>query len=100
MAYDQRRRQKLAANKLKKILETPERRAQEAAFAAAYAQDSDETLYAYLVGLKQKSGGRLKAADTIGYCYLTERLGPWPLIMSCVNGMPGTAPAEESGPDE
>ena len=98
MAYDQRRRQKIAANKLKKILESPERRAQEAVFAAAHAQDSDEALYAYLVGLKQKSGDRMKAADVIGYCCLTERLGPWPLIMSCVNGMLGTEPAEEAAP--
>ena len=100
MAYDQRRRQKLAANKLKKILETPERRAQEAAFAAAHAQDTDEVLLAYVTALKRESGDRLKAADVIGYCYLTERLGPWPLIMSRVNGMPGTAPEEENQPDE
>ena len=85
MAYDQRRRQKLAANKLKKILESPERRAQEAAFAAAHAQDSDEALLSYVAELQQRTGGKLKAADVIGYCYLIERLGPWPGIMTRVN---------------
>ena len=85
MAYDQRRRRKLADNKLKKTLETPVRRAQEDAFAAAHAGDSDEALLAYVTALKRASGDRLKAADVIGYRYLTERLGPWPLIMTRVN---------------
>ena len=85
MVYDQRRRQKLAANKLKKILDSPERRAQEDGFAAARAGDSDEALLAYITALKRESGDRLKAADVIGYRYLTERLGPWPGIMTRVN---------------
>ena len=77
--------QKLAANKLKKTLETPTRRAQETAFAAAHAGDSDEALYDYVLELKREAKDRLKAADVIGYCYLTERLGPWPGIMTRVN---------------
>ena len=77
--------QKLAANKLKKTLDTPERRVQETAFAAAHAGDSDEALLAYITALKRESGDRLKAADVIGYRYLTERLGPWPGIMTRVN---------------
>ena len=83
--YDQRQIQKLAANKLKKTLETPERRAKEDAFAAAHAGDSDEVLYDYVQTLKREVKDRLKAADVIGYCYLTERLGPWPGIMTRVN---------------
>ena len=83
--YDQRRIQKLAANKLKKILDTPERVALENSFAAAHTDNNDEELYAYVVDLKRNSGGRLKAADVIGYCYLTERLGPWPGIMTQIN---------------
>ena len=83
--YDQRQIQKLAANKLKKTLETPERRAQETAFAAAHAGDSDEVLYDYVLKLKRNAKDRLKATDVIGYCYLTERLGPWPGIMTQVN---------------
>ena len=77
--------QKLAANKLKKTLETPERRAQETAFAAAHAGDSDEVLYDYVLKLKRNAKDRLKAADVIGYRYLTERLGPWQGIMTRVN---------------
>ena len=83
--YDSRRIQKLAANKLKKTLEEPSRRAQETAFAAAHADDSDEALLAYITALKRESGDRLKAADVIGYCYLIERLGPWQGIMTEVN---------------
>ena len=83
--YDSRRIQKLAANKLKKTLEAPERRALENGFASAHADDSDEALLAYVTGLKRESGDRLKAADVIGYRYLTERLGPWPAIMTQVN---------------
>ena len=83
--YDSRRIQKLAANKLKKTLEEPACRAQETAFAAAHAGDSDEALLAYVTGLKRESGDRLKAADVIGYRYLTERLGPWAGIMTQVN---------------
>lgn len=83
--YDSRRIQKLAANKLKKTLEEPTRRALENGFAAAHGQDSDEALLAYITALKRESGDRLKAADVIGYRYLTERLGPWPLIMTRVN---------------
>ena len=83
--YDSRRIQKLAANKLKKTLEAPDRRALENGFAAAHGQDSDEALLAYVTGLKRESGDRLKAADVIGYRYLTERLGPWPAIMTQVN---------------
>ena len=83
--YDQRRIQKLAANKLKKILDTHERVALENSFAAAHTDNNDEELYAYVVDLKRNSGGRLKAADVIGYCYLTERLGPWPGIMTQIN---------------
>ena len=83
--YDSRRIQKLAANKLKKTLEEPSRRAQENGFAAAHADDSDEALLAYVTALKRESGDRLKAADVIGYRYLTERLGPWQGIMTEVN---------------
>ena len=83
--YDQRQIQKLAANKLKKTLETPARRAQETAFAAAHAGDSDEALYDYVLELKREAKNRLKATDVIGYCYLIERLGPWPGIMTEVN---------------
>ena len=83
--YDSRQIQKMAANRLKKILETPERRALENEFAASHAQDSDETLLAYVVGQKRVAGDRLKAADVIGYRYLTERLGPWARIMTQVN---------------
>ena len=83
--YDSRRIQKLAANKLKKTLEEPNRRALENGFAAAHAGDSDEALLAYVTVLKRESGDRLKAADVIGYRYLTERLGPWPGIMTRVN---------------
>ena len=83
--YDSRRIQKLAANKLKKTLEAPERRAQENGFAAAHGQDSDEALLAYVTALKRDSGDRLKAADVIGYRYLTERLGSWAGIMTRVN---------------
>ena len=85
MAYDQRRRRKLADNKLKKVLDAPARRAQEDAFAAAHAGDSDEALLAYVTALKRASGDRLKAADVIGYRCLTERLGPWAGIMTRVN---------------
>ena len=83
--YDSRRIQKLAANKLKKTLEEPSRRALENGFAAAHADDSDEALLAYVTALKRDAGDRLKAADVIGYRYLTERLGPWPSIMTQVN---------------
>ena len=83
--YDSRRIQKLAANKLKKTLEEPARRALENGFAAAHGQDSDEALLAYVTALKRESGDRLKAADVIGYRYLTERLGPWQGIMTEVN---------------
>ena len=83
--YDQRQIQKLAANKLKKTLETPERRAKEDAFAAAHAGDSDEVLYDYVLKLKREAKNRLKTVDVIGYRYLTERLGPWPGIMTRVN---------------
>ena len=83
--YDTRRVQKLSENKLKKVLDTPERRALENGFAAAHGQDSDEALLAYITALKRESGDRLKAADVIGYCYLIERLGPWPGIMTRVN---------------
>ena len=83
--YDSRRIQKLAANKLKKTLEAPDRRALENGFAAAHGQDSDEALLAYVTALKRESGDRLKAADVIGYRYLTERLGPWAGIMTQVN---------------
>ena len=83
--YDSRRIQKLAANKLKKTLEEPNRRALENGFAAAHAGDSDEALLAYVTVLKRDSGDRLKAADVIGYRYLTERLGPWAGIMTQVN---------------
>lgn len=83
--YDTRRVQKLAANKLKKTLEEPACRAQETAFAAAHAGESDETLYDYVLTLKREAKNRLKATDVIGYCYLIERLGPWPGIMTRVN---------------
>ena len=83
--YDSRRIQKLAANKLKKTLDEPARRAQEDSFAAAHANDSDEALLAYVMALKRESGGRLKAANVIGYRCLTERLGPWPGIMTRAN---------------
>lgn len=83
--YGGRQIQKMAANKLKRMLEAPERRAQENDFAAAHAEDSDETLLAYVTELKRRAGDRLKAADVIGYRYLTERLGPWPKIMTQVN---------------
>ena len=83
--YDSRRIQKLAANKLKKTLEAPARRALENGFAVAHADDSDEALLAYITVLKRESGDRLKAADVIGYRYLTERLGPWAGIMTQVN---------------
>ena len=83
--YDSRRIQKMAANKLKKTLEAPERRALENGFAAAHGQDSDEALLAYVTALKRDSGDRLKAADVIGYRYLTERLGSWAGIMTRVN---------------
>ena len=83
--YDSRRVQKLAANKLEKTMEEPTRRALENGFAAAHGQDSDEALLAYITALERESGDRLKAADVIGYCYLTERLGPWPKIMTQVN---------------
>ena len=83
--YDSRRIQKLAANKLKKTLDAPERRALENGFAAAHAKDNDEALLAYVAALKRDSGDRLKAADVIGYRYLTERLGAWAGIMTRVN---------------
>ena len=85
MAYDQRRRQKLAANKLKKTLAEPTRRVQEDSFAAAHAGDSDEALLSYVAALKRESSDRLKAENVIGYRCLTERLGPWPGIMTRVN---------------
>ena len=83
--YDSRRVQKLAANKLEKTMDEPTRRAQEDSFASDHASDSDEVLLAYVMALKRKSGKRLKAANVIGYRYLTERLGPWPGIMTQVN---------------
>ena len=70
---------------MKKTLDAPERRALENGFAAAHAKDNDEALLAYVAALKRDSGDRLKAADVIGYRYLTERLGPWPLIMTQVH---------------
>ena len=94
--YDSRRIQKLAANKLKKTLEAPERRALENGFAAAHGQDSDEALLAYVTGLKRESGDRLKAVDVIGYRYLTERLGPWAGIMTRVNEALRTEQNEEN----
>ena len=85
--YDQEKIRRLAANKLKKILENPDRRAKETAFAEAHASDSDEALYEYVLALKRKAGDKLKAAEVVGYVYLTERLGPWQAIMTRVNEM-------------
>ena len=82
---DSRRCKQLAENELKKILAEPTRRRLESLFAQAHSDDTDEELLTHLLDLKRQYGARLKAADVIGYTYLTQRLGPWPQLMTEVN---------------
>lgn len=70
-----------AANKLKRELETPERKEKEVAFAAQHAADSDEELYAYVKELRGRLGRNMKPINTIGYACIVERLGRWDLLM-------------------
>lgn len=77
--------QKSAENKLRKTLAEPERKEQEAAFTAAHWRDSDHQLREYVKAQKRRRGKQMKPVNTIGYVYLTRRLGPWSEIMGRVN---------------
>lgn len=77
--------QKSAANKLRKTLSEPGRKAQEQEFAAAHAGDSNQRLYEYVKMQKRRLGKQMKPVNTVGYVYLTRRLGLWSEIMGRVN---------------
>lgn len=77
--------QKCAENKLRKTLSSPVRKEQEAAFADAHHEDSNQTLYEYVKAQKRRRGGQMKPINTVGYSYLIKRLGPWSEIMRRVN---------------
>ena len=80
-----KRNTKSADNKLKKALSAPERRRKEQDFAILHADDTDRQLYDYLKGERRRLGSQLKPISTIGYCYITRRLGPWHKVIGKVN---------------
>ena len=57
----------------------------EAEFARKHKHDTDEELFNYLKSLKAQYGKQLNPLNTIGYIYLTERLGSWNDVMGRIN---------------
>lgn len=80
-----RKRQKMAANKLKCVLAEPKRREQEKTFAAAHAADTDQQLYDYFKAEKRRRGKEMRPVNTIGYRTLRQRLGEWGEVMGKIN---------------
>lgn len=67
---------------LQQKLQEPSRYRLEEEFARKNAECSDEELFLYVKEQKRAKGKRMTRANTIGYCYLVERLGPWDCFMS------------------
>ena len=92
-----RTKNKSVDNKLKKELSSPQRRAQERVFAALHTDDTDRQIFDYLKGEKRRLGSKLKPINTIGYSYITKRLGPWHKVISKVNAELKAEQQENSG---
>ena len=80
-----RNRQKMAANKLRRVLAEPKRREQEETFAAAHEADTAQQLYDYFKAEKRRRGKEMKPVNTIGYRTLRQRLGEWGEVMGKIN---------------
>lgn len=80
-----KRKAKLAKNKLEKELNRSSRQKQEREFAQSHATDSDQELYEFLKSQKRRRGKNMSPVNTVGYQYITQRLGPWRVIMGRVN---------------
>ena len=80
-----RNRQKMAANKLRRVLAEPKRREQEETFAATHEADTAQQLYDYFKAEKRRRGKEMKPVNTIGYRTLRQRLGEWSEVMGKIN---------------
>ena len=84
MHYNYRQKNESARRKLKKILSSPERVAQEEQFAKDHANDTDFQLRQYVKEQKLHTQN-FKPYHLIGYNYIVQRFGSWEKIMTVVN---------------
>ena len=89
---DAKTRQTAAEKRLKRILQTEDRKQQEEQFAKDHSSDTDKQLCDYVKEqkMKDKNFDRMKL---IGYQYIVERFGDWRNVITLVNQMI----AEEKG---
>ena len=67
---------------LQQKLQEPARHRLEEEFAKINADCSNEELFLYVKEQKRAKGKKMTRSNTVGYCYLVERLGPWDHFMS------------------